>query len=415
MRDAKALLRSLFETAVAAAAPENCMQTWLPRRPQGRVVVVGAGKAAAAMALELERRWGAPLAGRVVVPRGYAADCQLVRVRFAAHPVPDESCLAAAREILAEVAGMSADDTVICLLSGGGSALLTLPLPGISLQDKQAITRALLRSGAAIHEINCVRKKLSAIKGGKLAAAALPAKVITLVISDVQGNDLSLVASGPTVADHSTVDDALAILDRYGIAVTDRIVSAMRSGATRTIALPDADVRMLASSDDALQAAALAAIEQGITPYVLGDLGGDARSLGDEHAQLALEIAAGKGPVDAPCVVLSGGETTVRVQGGGRGGRNGEYALALAIGLNGAPRIHALAADTDGIDGCGDNAGCFVAPDTMRAAKSRANSALACQRNNDSYAFFAALDDLLISGPTQTNVNDFRAILIEEN
>ena len=412
MCDPKAMLRSLFETAVAAAAPVTCMKTWIPRRPDGRVVVVGAGKAAAAMALEIERQWGAPLSGCVVVPPGHEEDCQLVKVRLAAHPVPDETCVVAASEILAQVAGATENETVVCLLSGGGSSLLTLPLPGISLRDKQQITRELLRSGAAIHEINCVRKKMSAIKGGKLAAAAAPADIVTLVISDVQGNDLSLVASGPTIADASTVDDALSILHRYRIAVNDTIINAMRTGGKSTTGRLEPDVRMLASSDDALQAAALATIERGITPYLLGDLGGDARALGTEHAELARQIAAGKGPVDPPCVIMSGGETTVRVRGDGCGGRNGEYALALAIGLNGATGVHALAADTDGVDGIGDNAGCFVTPDTIRLAENAAIDAFECQKNNDTYAFFEATDNLLITGATKTNVNDFRAILI---
>jgi glycerate 2-kinase len=412
MLNAKALLRSLFDTAVAAATPTNCMKHWLPRRPTGQIVVVGAGKAAAAMARQLEDQWGAPLRGVVVVPPGHDEECRFVKVRFAAHPVPDESCVAASKAILEAVSGLSEEDTVICLLSGGGSSLLTLPLPGIALSDKQRITQALLRSGAAIHEINCVRKQLSAIKGGKLAAACEPANVITLVISDVQGNDVAVVASGPTAASSATVDDAVSILDRYGISVSNSIIEAMRAGAARTEGTLEADIRLLASSDDALQAAALAAMETGVTPYMLGDLGDDARDLACEHAELALKIAAGDGPVEPPCVILSGGETTVPVLGGGRGGRNGEYALALAIALHGHPAIHALAADTDGIDGSGDNAGCFVTPETITLARAAAIEALDCQRNNDSYAFFEATGGLLKTGPTRTNVNDFRAILI---
>jgi len=412
MLDAGALLRSLFDTAVAAASPTHCMQHWLPRRPTGEIVVVGAGKAAAAMALQLEEQWGAPLRGVVVVPPGHAEDCRFVDVRFAAHPVPDESCIAASEAVLKAVAGLSEQDTVICLLSGGGSSLLTLPLPGIALADKQRITQALLRSGAAIHEINCVRKQLSAIKGGKLAAACAPARVITLVISDVQGNDVAVVASGPTVANGTTVADAVSILGRYGIPVSNNIIEAMRAGAASTTSASEADIRLLASSDDALQAAALAAMETGVTPYVLGDLGDDARDLAREHAELALKIADGDGPVEPPCVILSGGETTVPVLGDGRGGRNGEYALALAIALDGHPAIHALAADTDGIDGGGDNAGCFVTPDTIALAQAAAIEALDCQQNNDSYAFFQATGGLLKTGPTRTNVNDFRAILI---
>ena len=303
---------------------------------------------------------------------------------------------------------------MICLLSGGGSSLLTLPLPGIELADKQRITQALLRSGAAIHEINCVRTQLSAIKGGRLAAACAPANVITLVISDVQGNDVAVVASGPTAASGATIADAVSILDRYGIPVSNDIIEAMRAGAARTASAVEADIRLLASSDDALQAAALAAMEAGVTPYMLGDLGDDARDLAGEHAALALEIAAGDGPIAPPCVMLSGGETTVPVLGDGRGGRNGEYALALAIALAGHPAIHALAADTDGIDGGGDNAGCFVTPDTIALARAAATEAIDCQRNNDSYAFFEATGGLLRTGPTKTNVNDFRAILIAE-
>ena len=412
MLDARAFLRSLFDTAVAAATPANCMQRWLPRRPTGDIVVVGAGKAAAAMARQLEEQWGAPMRGVVVVPPGHDEDCRFVKVRFAAHPIPDESCVAASKDILEAVAGLSEQDTVICLLSGGGSSLLTLPLPGIELADKQRITQALLRSGASIHEINCVRTQLSAIKGGRLAVACAPANVITLVISDVQGNDVAVVASGPTAASSATVADAVSILNRYGIPVGNNIIEAMRAGTARTARAVEADIRLLASSDDALQAAALAAMENGVTPYMLGDLGDDARDLAGEHAALALEIAAGDGPVEPPCVMLSGGETTVPVLGGGRGGRNGEYALALAIALAGNPAIHALAADTDGIDGCGDNAGCFVTPDTIALALTAAIEALDCQRNNDSYAFFEATGGLLKTGPTKTNVNDFRAILI---
>ena len=412
MLDARAFLRSLFDTAVAAATPANCMQRWLPRRPTGNIVVVGAGKAAAAMARQLEEQWGAPLRGVVVVPPGHDEKCRFVNVRFAAHPIPDESCVAASKEVLAAVADLSAQDTVICLLSGGGSSLLTLPLPGIELTDKQRITQALLRSGAAIHEINCVRKQLSAIKGGKLAAACAPATVITLVISDVQGNDVAVVASGPTAASGATVADAVSILERYGIPVSNNIIEAMHAGAAGARSVAESDIRLLASSDDALQAAALAAMEAGVTPYMLGDLGDDARHLAGEHAALALEIAAGRGPVAPPCVMLSGGETTVPVLGGGRGGRNGEYALALAIALAGHPAVYALAADTDGIDGCGDNAGCFVSPDTIARARAAAIEAPDCQRDNDSYTFFAATGELLTTGPTRTNVNDFRAILI---
>ena len=371
------LLRILFDAAIAAASPAACVPLWLEDKPAGNVIIVGAGKAAASMALVLEQQWAAPLDGLVIVPYGHGADCEHIEVVEAAHPVPDENGVAATRRILEKVGKLSADDTVVCLLSGGGSSLLCAPAPGITLAEKQARTTELLNSGAAIHEINAARKELSAVKGGKLAAACAPANVITLIISDVPGNDPSVVASGPTVVD---------------------IAAALEN-----------DVRILATSDDALQAAALRALELDVTPYLLGDLAGDARELAEEHARLAIDIAAGRGPVEPPCVILSGGETTVRVSGDGRGGRNGEYGLALAIALNGHDRISALAADTDGIDGGGDNAGCRVLPDTLQRSP---HDALALQANNDSYAFFDALGDLVFTGPTRTNVNDFRAILV---
>lgn len=377
MTDDTGLLRILFDAAIAAASPAACVPLWLEDKPAGNVIVVGAGKAAASMALVLEQQWAAPLDGLVIVPYGHGADCEHIEVVEAAHPVPDENGVAATRRILEKVGKLSADDTVVCLLSGGGSSLLCAPAPGITLAEKQARTTVLLNSGAAIHEINAARKELSAVKGGKLAAACAPANVITLIISDVPGNDPSVVASGPTVVD---------------------IAAALEN-----------DVRILATSDDALQAAALRALELDVTPYLLGDLAGDARELAEEHARLAIDIAAGRGPVEPPCVILSGGETTVRVSGDGRGGRNGEYGLALAIALNGHDRISALAADTDGIDGGGDNAGCRVLPDTLQRSP---HDALALQANNDSYAFFDALGDLVFTGPTRTNVNDFRAILV---
>jgi hydroxypyruvate reductase len=377
MTDDRAFLRMLFDAAVAASKPAACMPLWLEERPPGNVIVVGAGKAAASMAAIVEQEWAEPLSGLVIVPYGHGADCDHIEVVEAAHPVPDENGVAATRRILDLVSGLSADDTVVCLLSGGGSSLLCAPRPGVTLEQKIAATIELLRSGKAIHEINQDRKDLSAVKGGKLAAACAPAHVITLIISDVPGNDPSVVASGPTV-----VDAASAL---------------------------DGDVRILATSDDALQAAALRALEAGINPHVLGDLAGDARELAQEHAQLAIDIADGLGPVEKPCVILSGGETTVQVTGAGRGGRNGEYALALAIALDGHEGISAIAADTDGIDGTGDNAGALVFPDSLSRSP---QDAVAMQADNDTYTFFAALDDLVMTGPTRTNVNDFRAILV---
>ena len=371
------LLRTLFDAAVVASSPAACMPLWLEERPSGNLVVIGAGKAAASMAMVLEQQWDPPMRGLVIVPYGHAADCDHIEVVEAAHPLPDANGVAATRRILDQVSNLSKDDTVVCLLSGGGSSLLCAPAPGITLEEKQARTDELLKSGAAIHEINEARKILSAVKGGKLGAACAPANVITLIISDVPGNDPSVVASGPTVVD---------------------------AAAAR-----ESDVRILATSDDALQAAALRAMELDVTPYLLGDLAGDARTLAEEHARLAVGIAEGKGPIESPCVILSGGETTVQVTGDGRGGRNGEYGLALAIALNGHAGISAIAADTDGIDGSGDNAGCRVYPDSLERSPTDAN---AMQANNDSYAFFEALGDLVMTGPTRTNVNDFRAILI---
>jgi len=413
MFEPRQLLRALFDAAVTAATPANCMSPWLPPRPDGRVIVVGAGKAAAGMASELERHWDGPLEGQVLVPYGHGVACRWIKVIEASHPVPDEAGVAAAAEILDSVSNLRADDTVVCLISGGGSSLLCLPADGVSLAEKQAISSQLLKSGAAIHEINCVRKKLSAIKGGKLAAASAPAAVITLVISDVPGNDVSAVASGPTLADTSSPSEALNILARFGISISDNVRAAIENNAP--VIVDAGDVRILATSDDALLATAALATENNISPCTLGDLTGDAQSLAIEHANLALQIVAGNGPIDPPCVILSGGETTVDVRGGGRGGRNGEYALSLAIALNGNPSVYAIACDTDGIDGVGDNAGSFVTPNSLRRAAAAGIDARKMLERNDSYDFFTQTLDLIVTGPTRTNVNDFRAILITES
>lgn len=411
MIEPRPFLKTLFDAAVAAAAPENCLSSWLPTKPGGRVIVVGAGKAAASMAKELEKQWDGPLEGQVIVPYGHGADCRWIQIIEASHPVPDQAGLSAAAALLHSVSDLCANDTVVCLISGGGSALMCLPCDGVSLAEKQAITAGLLRSGAAIHEINCVRKKLSAIKGGKLAAACAPASVITLIISDVPGNYISMVASGPTITDASTAGEALEILDRYGIEITNDVRAKIE--ASRPVIVADGDVRILATSDDALLATSALAADRNVTPYSLGDLSGDARSLGREHARLALQIIAGDGPIETPCVILSGGETTVEVRGNGRGGRNGEYALSLALALNGHPAVHAIACDTDGIDGSGDNAGCYVSPNILERSKIAGLDAKGMLDRNDSYALFEATDDLIITGPTRTNVNDFRAILID--
>jgi len=410
MIEPRSFLRALFDAAVDAATPASCMSRWMPSRPDGRVIVIGAGKAAASMAKELEDHWGGPLKGQVIVPYGHGVSCRWIDVIEASHPVPDAAGTAAAARILESVSDLSAEDTVACLISGGGSSLLCLPADGVSLEEKQDITTQLLRSGAAIHEINCVRKKLSAIKGGSLAAAAAPATVITLIISDVPGNDISTVASGPTLTDASSPSEALKILARYGVAISNSVRATIES--SDPVFVDEGDVRILATSDDALLAAAAFATEHDVTPYSLGDLTGDARLLAIEHAELALQIARGGGPVDPPCVILSGGETTVDVRGNGRGGRNGEYALSLAIEFNEHPSIHAIACDTDGIDGAGDNAGSFVTPDTLRRARATGVDAREFLERNDSYEFFARTLDLIVTGPTRTNVNDLRAILI---
>jgi hydroxypyruvate reductase len=412
MFDPREFLRSLFDAAVDVASPKTCMRNWLPSRPIGRVIVVGAGKAAASMARILEEEWAPPLAGNVIVPYGHGDACQSIRVTEAAHPVPDEAGVAATAAILASVSDLTADDTVVCLISGGGSSLLCLPADGVSLAEKQDVTAQLLKSGAAIHEINCVRKKLSAIKGGKLAAACAPARVITLIISDVPGNDISTVASGPTISDTSSPQEALQILERYQVSFSQELRMAIsRSGPLH---IAQQDVRILATSDDALLAASALAVKQSVTPYSLGDLSGDAGRLGEEHARLAIQIAAGDGPLAPPCVILSGGETTVTVRGSGSGGRNGEYALSLAIGLRGHPAVHAIACDTDGIDGTANNAGCFVTPDSLSRAAKAGCDARTLLDENDSYQFFARNLDLVVTGPTRTNVNDFRAIFIAE-
>ncbi len=382
-------LRGLFDAAVAAAHPSVCVPPHLPdpASVKGRIVVVGAGKAAAAMAQAVETAWAGRLdrvSGLVVTRYGHAVPTARIEVVEAAHPVPDEAGLAAARRILAMLQGLSADDLVLALVSGGGSALLTMPAPGITLEQKQAATRELLANGASIHEINAARKRLSAIKGGKLAAAAMPARVLTLVISDVPGDDPATIASGPTVP------------------------------APGDPAYPNCETRVIATAQGSLQAAAAAAMQAGVTPLILGDrIEGEAREAAKVLAGIAFSCRVAGLPARPPCVLLSGGETTVTVRGSGRGGRNAEFQLALAIALGGAAGIHAIACDTDGIDGSEDNAGALVAPDTLVRALAAGMDAKARLANNDAYGFFAALDDLVVTGPTRTNINDFRAILIE--
>lgn len=412
------LLEDLFHAAVDAARPERCLPPFLPAPPRGRTLVVGAGKASAAMAQVVERCWPGPLSGLVVTRYGYAQPCQRIEIVEAAHPVPDLAGQQAAERMLALVSGLTADDLVICLISGGGSALLPLPGDGISLSDKQAISRALLRSGASIGEINCVRRHLSAIKGGRLAAACYPARVHNLVISDVPGDHPVDIASGPTVADPTTCADALAIVRRYGIDLP--------AAASRWLASDDAEsvkpedhrlaqvsTQLVATPQQALEAAAAVARRAGITPLILSDrLEGEAREVGKVLAGIALQVRQHGQPLPAPCVLLSGGETTVTVRGAGCGGRNVECLLALAIALDGTPGIYALMGDTDGVDGQAEIAGAVLSPDTLKRAWSLGMKPVERLDANDGHGFFQALGDSLVTGPTLTNVNDFRAILI---
>ncbi len=406
-------LRSLFDAAVAAAAPGRVLPRYLPPQPVGRTAVIGFGKAAAAMAAAVEAHWPAPLEGFAVTRYGHGVPCRTVDVVEAGHPVPDTAAVAAADRALALAGSLGADDFLLCLASGGGSALLAKPAPGIGLDQKQDVTRSLLASGAAIAEINCVRKHLSAIKGGRLAAAAAPAPVVTLAISDVPGDDPATIASGPTVADPTDAADALAILAHHRIRPGGAVEAVLASPAAETPGtLANARFEIAACAADALAAAARAAEQAGIAATILGDdLEGEAAELGAAHAALAREAARATG---APRILLSGGETAVTLPrpGCGRGGRNTEYLLALANGLGGAPGIWAIACDTDGIDGTEDNAGAVISPDSLARAADAGIDARAALAAHDSYGFFAALGDLVVTGPTRTNVNDFRAILI---
>jgi len=408
------LLRKLFDAAIGAADPCLCVPPHLPTEPPGRTVVVGAGKAAAAMARAVETNWQGSLSGLVITRYGHRVDCDQIRIVEAGHPVPDSTGQHAAREILDRVRDLGAHDLVLCLISGGASSLLALPASGISLKDKQALTRELLVAGATIGEMNCVRKHLSAIKGGRLAQACHPATVRTLLISDVPGDHPTIIGSGPTVADPTTCADALDVLHRYGLkipAAIERLLidNTLESPKPGDGAFRHDTVQIIARPSQSLAAAAGLARTHGITAILLGDdLEGEARALAHEHAERARKYAG-----MLPCVLLSGGETTVTVSGAGRGGRNTEYLLALAIALDAAPNIYAIAADTDGIDGTESNAGAIIDPDILSRARTAGIDAERQLFNNDAYGFFAATDALVETGPTLTNVNDFRAILIE--
>ena len=416
------LLLQMFGAAVDAAAPGTCLAPHLPPPPSGRTVVVGAGKAAAAMAQAVEAHWPADrsLSGLVVTRYGHGVGpLPRIEVVEAAHPVPDAAGQGAARRMLDLVAGLQPNDLVLCLISGGASSLLALPAQGVDLADKQAVNRALLRSGAGIGEMNCVRKHLSAIKGGRLAQAAAPAQVVTLMISDVPGDDPSVIGSGPTVPDVTTLADARALLARYGIDPPPAVATWLQDPAAETPkpgdpAFAHTRTALIATPQAALEAAAAVARAAGIMPVILGDsIEGEAAEVARVMAGIALQVAAHGQPAPAPCVLISGGETTVTVRGVGRGGRNAEFLLALAVALDGRPGIHAIAGDTDGIDGTEDNAGALLDPGSLARAAALGVRARDRLVDNDGYSFFAALGDLVVTGPTRTNVNDFRAILIE--
>ena len=413
---AAGVLTRLFQAAVNAALPDEGFADFLPEPPRGRTVVIGAGKAAASMAQVLDNAWNGPLSGLVVTRHGHGADCGRIDVIEASHPVLDEDSLRAADAVVARLQGLTEDDLVICLLSGGGSALLSRPAPGITLAEKQSVTRQLLLSGAPIADINCVRKHLSAIKGGRLALLAAPARLVTLAISDVPGDDASVLASGPTVPDPTTRQQAAAIIARDLVDPPASVMAWLNQDVSET-PKPSAtvpDVRIVASPDRSLHAAAEAARREGYAPWILTDYAeGAARDVAKQHGEAVRRVLEGGAPVNPPCVILSGGETTVTVNGKGRGGRNAEFLLALAIELDGAPDIWALAADTDGIDGSEDNAGAIIGPATLACADRNGVSASAHLAANDAYSFFDAVDGLVFTGPTRTNVNDLRAILID--
>jgi len=419
--DARTLLRDLFDAALAAARPATCLAPYIEKLqpPKGKTIVIGAGKASAAMARAVEDRWNHPLEGLVVTRYGYGEDCKRIEIVEAAHPVPDEKGRAAAGRILDKVKGLSPDDLVLCLISGGASALLALPAPGLTLADKQEVNRALLKSGAHIGEMNTVRKHLSAIKGGRLAIAAQPARVLSWLISDVPNDDPGVIGSGPTVADRTTFADAIAVLAKFKIDPPAAVRAHLEAGAAGKIEetpkpadprLKRVETIIVATPQRSLDAAAALARSRGCVVVMLGDnLEGEARELGAVHALKALDLAKRS---SKPTVILSGGETTVTVRGKGRGGRNVEYLMGEAIEADGAPQIWGLAADTDGVDGAEDIAGAIFTPDTLARARAKGRDPKAMLDDNDGHGFFGMLGDSLVTGPTRTNVNDFRATLI---
>lgn len=417
--NAQSFLTGLFTTAIAAAHPRQTLKPYLPAPTGGRTLVIGAGKAAAAMAAVVEEAWPGELTGLVVTPYKHGVSCQRIEVVEAAHPVPDDAGERVARRVLEMVSGLSAEDRVIFLLSGGGSSLLALPCAAITIEDKKQINKALLRSGASISEINCVRKHLSAIKGGRLAAACWPASVYTYAISDVPGDDPAVIASGPTWGDATTSADALEIVKRYAIQIPAHVHQWLSDPQSETVKPGDprlarSHYQLIATPQMALDAAASYARAAGITPIILGDLEGESREVARVHAGIARQIQRYGQPIAAPAVIISGGETSVTVRGSGRGGRNAEFLLSLTNELKGHPGIWALAGDTDGIDGSENNAGAIMTPKSWQRAASIGLSARHELDNNNGYGYFSALGDLIVTEPTRTNVNDFRAILITQ-
>ena len=414
-----ALLKAMFDAAIAAAQPDRCVPPHLPLPPKGRLVVIGAGKASAAMARAVEDHWPGPLSGLVVTRYGYSVPCRRIEIVEAAHPVPDAAGEVAAKRLLKFVEGLTKEDLVLCLISGGGSALLPLPPNGLTLEDERELNKALLASGASIGEMNCVRRHLSAIKGGRLAAACHPARVLNLLLSDVPGDGPVDIASGPTVPDMTTCADALAILRRYGVQLPPKAMEWLESGEGESIKpgdprLPPIETRLIATPQMALEAAAKVAHDAGLAVHILGDaIEGEAQDVAKTLAGIALQTVRRNQPFLPPCVLLSGGETTVTLRGQGRGGRNVEFLLALAVALQGQAGICALAGDTDGVDGQEEIAGAVLTADTLARAWALGMNPRERLDDNDGHGFFQALGDSVVTGPTLTNVNDFRAILID--
>lgn len=415
-------LKRLFQSALDAADPMKVVPPYLPSPPKGRTVVVGVGKAAAAMAQAVEANWSAPLEGVVVVPEGAALPTQFIRVHESSHPVPDERSVEGARLLMDAVSGLTEEDLVIALISGGGSALCALPAEGLTLENKQMITRELLKRGAAISEINTVRKHLSAIKGGRLAALASPARVVSLIISDIPGDDPAMVASGPTMPDASTCEEALSLLQRYGLDDIPVVRDSLASGLWESVKPNDASIKnhsyhLIATAWDGVSAAAAQAKKEGVTAYILSDaMEGEAREMAKTHAGIALSVAGRDVPFVAPCVIITGGEATVTLKGDGRGGRNTEFVLALAIALDEHKergRVYALSAGTDGLDGSAGAAGAWLAPESLSLGRGLGLEPQAYLDDNDSATFLNQIGALVHTGATFTNINDFRAILIE--